>query len=87
MAGGVRGRFQGAGGSFLRGLGKISRSNSHLQGFDFHNFPWHFYSVCPHSGDTVGTEDYFFIPAYQRGFLVGFSLKIRNFASINRDLL
>lgn len=28
--------------------------------------------------------DYFFIPSYQRGFLVGFSLKIRNFALINR---
>lgn len=35
MAGGVRGRFQGAGGSFLRGLGKISGGDSHLQGFDF----------------------------------------------------
>jgi len=30
--------------------------------------------------------DYFFIPSYQRGFLVGLSLKIHNFASINRNL-
>lgn len=144
MAGGVRDRFHSAGGSFLRGLGKIIRGDSHLQGFDFHNFPWQFCGVGPHSGDTVGIRklhiewngdseanvvqsanfalylppkvpnctleevavlrvvqmmptatqkeivaelmhgDYFFIPSYQRGFLVGFSLKIRNFASTNR---